>query len=388
MKLCYVFSRYARQPQDGKQHAFWRQLQIFESIFEEVSVLGLARSSESLEGPESYRAPSILLTEQVLPGSYDVQCAVSLVRLTTGVASFSVPRLGQWLRQHHNCHSVVLLEGFPLVGLAPPIEKSQLFYSEVDAFSRRATRFRKSSIGGALKQRIGTVLSLFLERYSFERVSRVHVYSAEDARFLRRLHRLPSEKVVAIPMPPASIDCDVSAEPTNAKRLKLLVWADATYPHLERGVRELLQELVKVYALKKQIVFLTGRNAALASDIRAAGYDALEWSESIEATLRDVHVVLIPDVVGTGIKNRTIHAMAFGKCVVGTKFAWEGIPYKRDVEGLCTDSPAGLVSVVCKLSLEQARQIGDAGRRMIQSKYSARALAIRWREFFEGRFHV
>lgn len=382
MRLCYVFSRYARWPSDGKQHAFWRQLPIFEEIFDEVHVLGLARSHSALEGARPQVGSRVFLAEQVLAGSYSVQCFAALLELRYGVGALFARGIRKWVRSHYDSNSLVFLEGAPLVGLAPQMEAARMFFGEVDSLLRRAKRFATSSRGAGLRDRLSIAGAAALEASSIKRVKRLHVYSEQDARYLRRVHGLSADRVMAIPMP-LTLPCSEPAWSRDQREeLKIVVWADGKYLHLERGLRDMLCELSSVKSDKMRILFLVGRNPRLAQDVLAAGFDAAEHSDSIDQLLDEHHVVVIPDVVGTGIKNRTLHAMGRSRCVVGTRFAWEGIPYANGRDGLRADSASLIVKELRQLSLDLARSIGLAAGRTLRQNYGTEASTTAWKRFF------
>jgi hypothetical protein len=384
MKLCYVFSRYAREPEDGKQAAFWRQLDIFARLFDEVAVIGLARSKQQLKGHLPVLAHTVSISESVLGGSYALQFGLSGIGLKTTTCGLLAPQVTSWLRKEMTAESIVFLEGAPLVGLAPTINSGRLFYGEVDSYSRRAKRFGKAGQASFVKTRFSIYLAMLVERESLRRVKRAHVYSEEDASFLTKLYRLPPDKIMAIPMPlPEFVECERHDQPLS-HGVRFLIWADAKYPHLETGVKNVLNELCKACISKHNVCFLVGKNPGLVTHISELGFPAIQWAPSIEETLLRHDVVIIPDVVGTGIKNRTIHAMAMGKCVVGTKFAWEGIPYHNESDGICAESAAKIVAIAEDMTVERALGIGAAARLSVSRLYGRSILQDKWRQFFYG----
>jgi hypothetical protein len=384
MKLCYVYSRYARCPQDGKQHAFWRQIEMFATLFDQVSVLGLARTLEALQGDMPKLPASVSVTEALHTGSYALQFGFAAAGFKTGLTGLVFPPLRSWLKKCASHDSLFFLEGAPLLGLTPRIESRRLFYGEVDSYSRRARRLFRGKMTSPFKERLSVGIATLIERESFKRAHRAHVYSEQDARFLRKVHKLPAGKVVGIPMQSPVVISKHETLSVDAGDLKVLIWADTSYAYLESAVRELLAECLKLGVSRAGISFLVGKNASLIRDVESAGFKVFQRVHSPEETLLKYHVVVVPDLVGTGIKNRTIHGMALGRCVIGTKVAWQGIQYDNQLSGICVESLEHLVSVLRCLPVEKAIMIGQAAKAAVEYELRPSILRKRWAQFFQS----
>jgi glycosyltransferase involved in cell wall biosynthesis len=96
--------------------------------------------------------------------------------------------------------------------------------------------------------------------------------------------------------------------------------------------------------------------------------------------LRDeADIVLLPIPSGTGIKVKTLNAMAHGKAAIGFANAFRGIPVTGGVDALIADSPADFARLFETLIDNRARReaIGTAARELIRVNFDPKSLATR-----------
>jgi glycosyltransferase involved in cell wall biosynthesis len=93
-----------------------------------------------------------------------------------------------------------------------------------------------------------------------------------------------------------------------------------------------------------------------------------------------------PLILGTGIKNKVLEAMAMGKCVVTTSIGSQGINAVSGEDLIITDDPHEFATwVVSLLRDKQLRQkLGDNARRIIETQYSWKKIAERLDQIFAG----
>ena len=93
----------------------------------------------------------------------------------------------------------------------------------------------------------------------------------------------------------------------------------------------------------------------------------------------EADIYLSPVVSGTGIKIKTIEAMAHGKPMIGFAGAFRGVPVKDGVHALIANSPEEFACLFEGLILDPARQreIGAAAQEFVRVNFDPATLAAR-----------
>jgi hypothetical protein len=383
-RLCYVFSRYSREPYDGKQSQLFKVLPLLARRFERIDLLGLARSKEDLRGTKWAGLAKLEITELVFPGSYDVQSLVCLWAKYGWIPWPGLQAMRRWLKERDHEDTVFFFEGFPLAGLLRWPRKGQVFWGEVDSYLLRAHRMRRMGVRRGLNSWLGMVVAKHLERMGLATAAATHVYSESDARFLRRIHE--NGKVVGIPM-----SCNLPVKTLKAaivrKTPRVLVWADSSYPYLEVSMKNVFQAIGSAKGDRKaDFVFLIGNNQALKAKISEAGWEVHTRVDDLDDLVANMDFVLLPDLSGTGLKNRTLNALTRGLCVIGTKTAWEGIPITDGVHGVVVRSSSGIPDLIADLFVSKRNlTIALAGQELILGIFSREAIGSKWEQFFDNR---
>lgn len=379
-RCCVVFSRYAASPRDGKQSQFYKLLPILAELFPRVEVLALARDPTDLDGAAPPIPTSVTIEPFVARGNYEIQS------LLFGLAGFvpsvfpSVQRIRRWIQKRDDWETLFFFEGFPLAGLLRVPRRAVVVWGEVDSYLRRAHRMYRLSRG--VFGRIGIVGALLGERIAARYAAGWQVYSEEDARFLRKFH---GYCVRAVPVVYEVTDKNCERSPGPSEPPTVLVWADTRYLYLEKSVERLLPTM-KLAVREKIVQFtcLLGENASLQQRITKCGIKGFSRVENLDEFLSGFDYVVIPDLAGTGLKNRTLYALSRGCCVLGTRLAWEGIPFRDGESGFLISCPEDILATVARLANNpRYSSIGRAGRRLVASNYSAAAVGRKWRELFQ-----
>ena len=121
-------------------------------------------------------------------------------------------------------------------------------------------------------------------------------------------------------------------------------------------------------------LYLVGRNPA--KEIRDLESDS---TVIVTGTVEDVRpyiakssVFIAPMIVGTGIKNKVLEAMAMGKAVVTTSIGADGINGVDGTDFMITDSPNDFAKITLKLlnDVEIRNVLGNNARNVIEKDYS------------------
>ena len=129
-----------------------------------------------------------------------------------------------------------------------------------------------------------------------------------------------------------AIENDV-APTTNAD--DLVLYADLRVAHLRQSVLEGLRSLARATGasanrLPYRLVVLGRREMPsrlhkLANRAFAGGVLDLRYAPNLAQTLANAGAVWLPDLVGSGVKNRTLDALRHARHVIATDYALEGI---------------------------------------------------------------
>ncbi len=138
----------------------------------------------------------------------------------------------------------------------------------------------------------------------------------------------------------------------------------------------------------------------LRGEVHIAGSNAPRWlRERLEASgvafdgeipdakafIRSMGVMVAPLFSGGGMRIKILEAMALGKPVVATTIGAAGIGVRHGEDILLADDPDAFAAAVSELLDDpaKARTIGEAGRRLVASRFSTEALARGLLTFYE-----
>jgi hypothetical protein len=194
---------------------------------------------------------------------------------------------------------------------------SHLFREE----SRRAATWREQA-----HFEMRRLYALRAERRYYRRAEVVHVVSDQDARALARIDRAIRTKVIPIA---SEIPSEDRLAPVPGRRLRL-IWGNLGSPVILQGLRELLASAARRRPAPLRGWTLLGRVPAVEAaqrlpELSASGLNYLESVPNVSELLGRAALVLLPDLGGTGQKNRTLDALAHGCCVVGQPEVFRGL---------------------------------------------------------------
>jgi glycosyltransferase involved in cell wall biosynthesis len=275
-------------------------------------------------------------------------------------------------------YDAVHLEGIGLAPLLPTLSGvAPVVMSTVDAWSLRQARLAQQ--GRGLKKwalRAYSFVTKWAERRYFPHANAVHVVSSDDAAYLVQTQRLGN--VVTIPV--GLLHIPPSAEP-QLSTAPLVFWGDIGVGYLRSGLVWLMTEVVPLLASRHQVVVI-GRRAPDEQLVKLCGPGArfLTWVDDVESVLRQASVVVLPDQSGSGMKNRTLSAMACGVPVVGSHFAFEGFDVLDGDHCFVRDTPEDFASTVDTLMRDDGlrRAVGARGRAFVVGRYSIQGVACAW----------
>lgn len=286
-------------------------------------------------------------------------------------------------------YDVIHLDNPALAPLAPLLSPSSLAYFLMDAPSLRhqaLARESKNPVSRAYQLGISMV-GRYVERLAAENADFVGFASFEESAELESRFQKGNIGATGIPVPEKFFT--LGSETNDSQNTQILILGDMTVFYIREAV---LRFMAKVWPQIDRIhdgvdLMILGRGAdnVLAERLpRSGNVRWKSWVEDYAETVRGADIVIVPDLAGSGVKNRVLQAMALGKPVVGSQDAWRGIPYENGVPGMMASSHEEYVEKLSLLLADEDRRtkLGEAGRRVAREKFSPEAIGEEWEKIY------
>jgi sugar transferase (PEP-CTERM/EpsH1 system associated) len=188
------------------------------------------------------------------------------------------------------------------------------------------------------------------------------------------VHRLaPGTPAATVPN---GVDVDYfSPDPVEVETDTLVFNGVLDYhPNLD-AVEFLVQEILpRVRARRPQArVKLVGRGDLAALErFRVPGVEVTGEVPDIRPHLQRAAVIVVPIRMGSGTRFKVVEGLAMAKPMVSTTVGCEGIDVRDGEHLLVADTPDALAAAIVRLLEDPAlgAQLGEAGRRLVEDKYS------------------
>lgn len=150
-------------------------------------------------------------------------------------------------------------------------------------------------------------------------------------------------------------------------------------PNEGAAIRLVERVMPRVWASHPDVrVQLVGRTpteavSALADSAAAAGrVEVTGEVDDVRPYLWDASVCVFPIFTGSGVKNKLLEASAMAKPMVATRSSIGDLDLDDGQEALVRDDDEGLAQAIVTLldNPDQARQLGDAARRVVQEHHT------------------
>lgn len=224
---------------------------------------------------------------------------------------------------------------------------------------------------------------------TMSRAERIYLQKADHVLAVSKTDRdcfaeiIPESKLTVVP---TGVDVEYFRPLSNEVENALVFTGSMDWLPNEDGIFYFVQEILpkiwqQIPNVKLQVVGRkpSQRLRALASEnsnhIHLSG-----WVDDIRPYLGEGAVCIVPLRIGSGTRLKIFEAMAMGKAVVSTTIGAEGLPVQHGAEILLADTPDAFAQSVVQLVTNASirRHLGDAARRLVETKYSWASVA---REF-------
>ncbi|MDQ8208217.1 glycosyltransferase [Coraliomargarita sp. SDUM461003] len=332
MRIGIVVSNFRYPPSEGIEVQLIDLVNYFRAEGHEVDIIALeSRGAETCKKKIFSLGDGVLFKTRF---SYKIQAMISIIHLLTGGVSVSFfprdreirARVRKWL----NNKDSIYIQGVALAWIPSLIRSNHIVWGPVDAYSLRSIRIAKYlKFTGIYKRLLSSIekrACLFLESRAIRSSKYTYVCGFEDARFLSLMHR--SNSIRSIPLL-GMADVINSSEIKRYTNRRVVLWADFRINYLFRSGLKCLDVLSEsCQKIGLELIILGQGSADLCREFgeNRAPVHFLEWVEDLDSYLSESVAIVLPDEVGTGIKNRAIYAMGSGCVVLGKSAAFQSIP--------------------------------------------------------------
>ncbi|WP_153009067.1 glycosyltransferase [Microbacterium testaceum] len=274
----------------------------------------------------------------------------------TGALQSGLPGSKAWTAQryfakrlHDGRFDAVHLEG--ALASAVPVRlptHARVVMSWVDLGSSRYARLSQRSSGMArLKNVLAGVLYLGFEKRAAKRWRVWHFVSSSDAKHSQ--HRWPNVRAIIIPpMVPARL-YELEAVPVPQD---VLVFADLRQRYVRDAYLRYMAPAFQAPELAKRVRWKILGRVPADPELRSVEGDSLveylEWVDDYAQELKRARMVVLPDGIGSGIKNRFLQSLALGCVTIATPTAAEGVPAEDGKHFSSFDSPDDLPRLIAR----------------------------------------
>ncbi|MBY4225577.1 glycosyltransferase [Rhodococcus fascians] len=300
-----------------------------------------------------------------------------------------------------NRFDIVHLDGAAACGFYSANRQCNWVLSIVDPGSRRQFRLMRSSgfrIRGfihGLNSAIAFVYELLLRRGTPD----WHVVSDEDRKYLKRIFRHRAVHAIPVIVPQellfeGAVSQAIETVVDRKIGTRVVVYCDLRQIHMRESFFASMDDwfrLAQSDAINYVVMGRVKADRELLAPFRGCSVEFLEWADDYVSILKGADIVLLPDRVGTGLKNRAVQCMALGNVVVGTTIAFEGLPAKDGVNCILLTTSHTERSLPRKVNLEDVlgsaavrRDIGEQARMTVVQQFSSIVVAEQWNSVYRS----
>lgn len=388
MRVAFVVSNLSYPPVEGLHQQSILTARSLAASGYTVELFGFVKDATALDEVALARDTGLrFATPPIRTGLPDVVLGIANQLLPLAWRGRRIKAVGEALRDYGAVH----LENVGAIGLVRPQIERRSILGLVDPGTLRWRRFAASAPGARARwsARFKLALHAWLEARVLRPGTSAHLVSAADAAYLRQRH--PGVRVAAIPVAlPDEFVLEPPALPRADSPPKLLVFIDLRHAHLRQSFLWFAREvLTRSAAARAAALIVLGRvepDRELTEAVAGQDTTFVAWVDNYRGMLAEASIVVTPDLVGTGLKNRVLQSMATGRPVVGTSAAFEAIAAVPGCEAVIADDPAEMAAEIDALLADPSRRaaMGAAGRARVIGDFSADAVRRSWRALYDA----
>jgi hypothetical protein len=290
-------------------------------------------------------------------------------------------------------NSIWHIEGLPLHPLLDHHNYDRAIASSVDAWALRQFRLsRHDDFFQKINRLIYAAISIFVEITYFNRYSAVHFVSKADEIFVKRY--VPDANLFTIPVAfSSSGGCTANLTNRNSRSYDydILFWGDISVPHIRDGLiwfaKSVYPKILNSFPSVKFAILARNKVSKDIVDL-LPGCIFFEWVDDVDKLILSTKLIILPDIDGTGLKNRVVHAMSVGGLVVGSVAAFEGIDVINGRDAFVVNGEDQFLSAVqYVLSVDDFSVFEEMRARaasFVYNKYSSNTVYGNWDRVYSG----
>jgi len=248
----------------------------------------------------------------------------------------------------------------------------------VDAHNAEATLLAEiARASGGLRGRMENRMRAWwfrrIEGVMVPRADEVWAASEADAAALRAMG---SHRVRVIPN---AVDTDAYAPASEAGQDVLVFTGTMDYPPNIDGAEWLCRGILP--AVRREVpgihLYLVGKSATRVAPLAGPGVTVTGMVADPRRYFAQATVVVVPLRVGSGTRLKILEALAMQKAVVTTRVGCQGLDIRDETHVLIADNAEAFARAVLRAlrDAELRRRLGEAGRRLVEERYSWNAAA-------------
>ncbi len=398
MKILYVAGDFPAEPLNGC-HWFAYNLINYMARSHECHLISPGVPGQIARAREWERSLPNLRVLEVSPRQHPH--LVRVAKATNYFTDFRLPRLVQWMTLGFTqairrairdiSYDVVHFTDITLVYYRDLVGRSPVVISGPDPASLHLQRniLFETSFPKRLKLAVTARAYRNIERAHLRTFSEVHVVSESDGEYLRRNAGLENVSVINHAVDPRFFAHPLEREPSTPG---VTLFSSGTFsvPFVRRPFMSFFdthwEGIRQAHPLTRWIVVGPGAPPDAKRRLtHAAGVEYYEWINDYDGALARSDIALFLDGSGTGMKTRVLQAMAAGKAVIGSAFAFGGIDMVHGVHGFLADGHASVLAAIGALleSPQLRRDIGQAARELVRASFTLEITGRSWEALYE-----
>jgi len=296
--------------------------------------------------------------------------------------------LNKALLQNH--YDIIYIELLPLAQYEKYLKNYPTIISINDSVSR-ALSIQSNIEQNHFNKSIIQALYYFSEKYEkyiLSHFSKVHVVSRADKDYLQKLNHKIAIKVIPIQadekyLTPIPKSAEAQLEKT------LFFNGNLSFRAISEGLKFFLKDVFS--EILRQIpnikLLVTGRNASKDIIHDIANNPNIEFCEFVENYIDAIDnstIVVLPDLGGTGLKNRLLAAMARQKVCVCSSSVLEGFDGIDGVHYFRCDSKDEYIQTIVNVLKDDVlrRKVGIEAMAFVMKNFSSTILKDKWNHLF------
>jgi len=340
----FVFLNFAYPPKTGMQSSQVSLLNWAKTRNLEVKVTGVVKAGFECD-------------EELFHSHYPNCRIIKILYIRYGLGLFSVKLLADVMRLKVLGAPSELMANLDLLtdenvdrrvfyglSMAPAgfLGEKPVFLDSIDFWSMRQKRFAESAdnMGEKIFFTLKKYFSIFLEKLCVQNDVHMIFYSKAESEAFQSIYPNADCSYIGLSR---DIPQNTYKEHCDSNVLKCLIYANTAAEHLERSVDILLSQLEGEAILRTvKLELLSKKKYAPKGNILLEQHS---WVDDIDFFLSSFDVIILPDLNGSGLKNRVLDCLAVGSPLLATPVASEGL----DIPEQCLYS--GKQELLAKLSL-------------------------------------